>query len=116
MNIATVITAFCSISFLMIGADKFLGFIEPPCSVMNNFSPLVWRGIGVLQLAGSILIWIPSLKKYIAGFFVVFMLGVSTYHLINNTTDIGGAVGIAVLLGLLVWNPRFIRGKDAALN
>ena len=96
----------------MIGADKFLFFIEPPCSVMNTISPTVWKLLGVLQIAGGILLWLPTFKKYVAGFFILFMLFFTIFHIVENTYDVGGAVFIAFLLGLLVWNPAVLKGKE----
>lgn len=95
----------------MVGADKFLDFLEPPCSLMNNISPIVWKGIGILQIAGGILLWFPKFKRYVAGFFFLFMLTFTAYHLIENTYDIGGSSFMAILLGLLLWNPDFLNGK-----
>jgi len=112
MNITTIITAICSLLFLMIGLDKFLHFMEPPCSLMGNISPMVWKGLGILQLAGGVLIWLPNFRRYVAGFFVAFMLFFTVYHLIEGTYDIGGSIFIGVLLSLLVWNPAFIRPKS----
>jgi len=40
------------------------------------------------------------------------MIGFTLYHLVNNTFDIGGSVFMAVILAVIVWNPRFIRGRD----
>lgn len=111
MNLTTIITAICSLMFLMIGADKFLSFLEPPCSLEANISPIIWQVLGVLQLAAGILIWQPKFRKHIAGFFAVFMLVFSSIHLSQQTYDIGGAAFMAVLLGLLAWNPSFLRGK-----
>ncbi len=113
MNIANVITAICSLLFIMIGADKFLFFMDPPCSLTNSIPTIVWKILGVMQLAGGVLIWLPSYRKYVSGFFVVFMLFFTAVHLINNTYDVGGALSMAVLLGLLTWNPIFIRGKNS---
>ena len=112
MNIKNVILAFCSFSFFMIGADKFLAFIEPPCSMMANVSPTIWKTLGVLQFAAGILIWFPKVRKYVAGFFSIFMIGFTIYHLLESTYDIGGAAFMAVLLGLLVWNPSFLSGRN----
>lgn len=111
MNIRNVIIAIISLLFFMIGSDKFLSFLEPPCSLMNNIPPTAWKTLGVLQLAAGILIWLPKFRKHIIGFFFVFMLVFSTIHLINNTYDVGGAAFMAILLGLLVWNPVFLKGK-----
>ncbi len=74
MNLKTIITAICSLLFLMIGADKFLLFLEPPCTMMNHISPIVWKALGGLQLAAGVLIWFPKFRKHIAGFFAIFML------------------------------------------
>lgn len=96
----------------MIGADKFLVFLEPPCSLMSSISPLVWKLLGVLQLAGGILVWFPKFRKPVAVFFMIFMLFFTLYHLVESTYDIGGSSFMAVMLGLLVWNPSFLRGKN----
>ncbi len=96
--------------FLSIGADKFLNFLEPPCSMMDHISPFIWMLFGVTQIIAGILIWFPKFKKPVATFFTVFMLTFSIVHLINNTYDIGGSVFMAVLLGLLAWNPTFLKG------
>lgn len=113
MNLTNVITAICSLLFLSIGADKFLSFLEPPCSMESSISPMVWRGLGVLQIISGILIWLPKYRKYVAGFFAVFMVIFTIVHLVNNTYDIGGSAFMAVLLALLAWNPSFIKGKSA---
>ena len=112
MNITNIITAICSLLFFMIGADKFFSFLEPPCSLMNSVPAIAWTILGVLQLAAGILIWLPNYRKHVAGFFMVFMIVFSIIHLLENTFDIGGAASMAVLLGLLVWNPAFLRGRD----
>lgn len=111
MNIKNIIVAICSILFLMIGVDKFISFMEPPCSLMTEVSPIVWKLLGVLQIAAGILIWLPKYRKYVTGFFFVFMIIFIIVHLVENTYDIGGAAFMAVLLGLLVWDPGFLRGK-----
>ncbi len=85
--------------------------MEPPCTMMASIQPTIWKAIGVLQIAGGILIWLPKYRKYVAGFFVVFMLSFTMIHLVNNTYDVGGAVFMAVLLGLLLWNPGFLGSK-----
>jgi len=69
-----------------------------------------------LQMIAGALIWFPRLKRYIAGFFTVFMLVFIIYHLFESTYDIGGAAFMAVMLGLLVWNPSFLKGKNKAKN
>jgi len=108
MNIKNVIVAICSLLFLMVGADKFLFFLEPPCSLMGEISPTIWKALGVMQLAAAILIWLPKFRNYITGFFTVFMLVFTVVHLTQGTYDVGGAAFMAVLLGLLAWNPGFL--------
>lgn len=114
MNLSNIIAGMCSALFLMVGADKFLAFLEPPCSLMGNISPIVWKLIGVLQILAAVLIILPKYRKPVAGFFCVFMIVFSIVHLTQNTSDIGGSAFMAVLLGILVWNPSFIRGKQTA--
>lgn len=111
MNLTKIVTTICSLLFLMVGADKFLNFLEPPCSMMDSISPTVWSVFGVLQLAAGILIWLPKYRKPVAGFFTVFMLVFTIVHLVNGTYDIGGAASMAVLLALLTWNPDFMNRK-----
>jgi len=112
MNISSIVTGICSLLFFMIGADKFLNFLEPQCSFMDTIHPTVWSILGVLQIAGGILIWIPKFRKYVAGFFFLFMTFFIVYHLMHNTNDIGGAVTMAILLGIISWDPSFKRGKQ----
>lgn len=112
MNVVNVLTAICSLMFFMIGADKFLAFMDPPCSLETTIAPIIWKGMGVLQLIGGVLIWIPKFRKFVAGFFIAYMLFFTGYHLMLNTYDVGGAVFIAVLLGIILWNPSFLRGKN----
>ena len=109
MNKTNVITAICSLLFILVGVDKFVGFMEPPCSLMNRFSPGVWKLLGGLQCAAGIFIWVPKFRKYVSGAFAIFMLVIIIFHLTENTYDIGGAVFMAILLGLLAWNPGFLR-------
>lgn len=92
----------------MIGFDKFLSFLEPPCSLEDNIPNLVWSTLGVLQIAAGILIWLPKYRRYVVGFFFIFMLFFTAVHLFQNTYDIGGAAFMAGLLGLLLWNPSFL--------
>ena len=111
MKIGNVITAVCSLLFLMIGADKFLAFMEPPCSLMDSIPPALWKLLGVLEFAAGVLIWLPKFRRYVAGLFLVLMLVFIVVHLMAGTSDIGGAAFMAILLGILVWNPRFLWGK-----
>lgn len=112
MNITNMLVAICSVLFLMIGADKFFIFMEPPCSLMNSVPQTIWKLLGVLQLVSALLIWSPKFRKYIVGFFFVFMIVFVIVHLVEGTYDIGGAVFMATILGLLVWNPDFIKGRQ----
>ena len=101
MNLTKVLTAIGSLFFLMIGFDKFLSFLEPPCSLENSISPIIWQVLGGLQLASGLLIWLPKFRKHVAGFWAVFMLVFTIVHLTQNTYDIGGAAFMALLLGVL---------------
>jgi len=75
---------------------------------MNYFPSAVWYLIGVLQMICGIFIWMPRFRKYVVGFFFIFMLIFTIVHISQNTTDVGGSIFMAILLGLLVWNPSFI--------
>lgn len=114
--IRKILTAFVSFSFFMIGADKFLNFLEPPCSMMDKIPPTIWSGIGVLQIAAGILIWFPKYRKTVAALFAMFMLTFTIIHLGNRTYDIGGSAVMAILLGLIAWDPPFLQGKNSSLS
>jgi len=106
-----IVVAICSFFFLLIGLDKFFSFMEPSCSLMDSVPVLVWKILGIIQLVSGILIWLPKYRRYVAGFFCVFMIVFILVHLAQQTYDIGGAAFMAVLLGLLVWEPKFMVGK-----
>lgn len=112
MNIANILAGMCTLLFFMIGADKFLGFLEPPCSLQDNISPIIWKGLGVTQILAGLLLWVPKFRKPVAGLFAVFMIVFVVIHLTQGTSDTGGAASMAIFLGLLNWNPSFIRGKN----
>lgn len=111
MNLTNVIVGISSILLFMVGVDKFLMFLDPPCSLQDGIPPAVWKVLGVLQIAGGILIWLPKFRRYVVGFFLLFMLFFIGVHLGKGTSDVGGALFMAILMALLVWNPSFIRGK-----
>lgn len=114
MNFSVILTAVASIMFLMVGVDKFLGFLEPPCSLQEAIPVMIWQGLGVLQILAGLLIWLPGMRRPVAGFFFLFMITFSIVHLTQQTYDIGGSMFMAVLLGLLLWNPSFITGKKSS--
>ncbi len=117
MKLINIAVGIASIMFLMIATDKFFPFIEPPCTLEANISPYIWKFLGVLQFSGAVLIWLPKFRKAIAGFFVLFMLFFTGVHLVNSTYDIGGAVFMASLMGLIIWNPAFLnRGRQLSKN
>lgn len=111
MIFKNIIIGICSLLFITIGADKFLNFLEPPCSMMDKISPIIWNMLGAIQILAGILIWSSKFRKYIVGFFAVFMIVFVVVHLSQGTSDVGGAIFMAVLLGLLSWNPSFLQGK-----
>jgi len=111
MHLDKIITGICTILFLMVGADKFLGFMEPPCSMEGHIPPLIWKTMGVLMIISAFLLWLPKYRKHLAGFWAVYMIVFVLVHLTQSTYDVAGAISMAVLLGVLVWNPSFIGGK-----
>jgi hypothetical protein len=106
-----IIIGFCSFFFLLIGIDKFMSILEAGCSLQHEIPGPVWKVLGVIQLFSAFLIWSSKYRKYIAGFFFVFMLIFIAVHLSQQTYDIGGAALMAVLLGVLVWNPSFLSAR-----
>jgi len=111
MNITNILVAIASILFFMIGTDKFLYFLQPPCSLQDSIPGIIWFILGGMQLSAAVMIWLPRHRWYIAGFFLIVMIIFTIIHLANGTYDIGGSTFMAVILGLLVWNPEFIRRK-----
>lgn len=109
--ITKILTGLFSLMLLMVGADKFLNFLEPPCSLMDTLPSTVWSLLGVIQILGGLLVWSPKIKKPILVFFLFFMLGFTIYHLTQSTYDIGGSSFMAVLCGILLWDPSFMSGK-----
>lgn len=103
--------AIASLLFAMIGADKFLNFLEPPCSLSEAIPYWLWMFFGVLQLAAAVLIWLPGYRRAVALFFMLFMAFFTLVHLSQGQTDIGGSSFMAVLLALIAWNPRFLGGR-----
>lgn len=110
--ILKILVGFCSLMFLMIGADKFLSFLQPPCSLESSIPSVIWSILGVLQIASAILLWLPKYRKHVAGFFSVFMLVFTLVHLSQGTYDIGGSAFMSLLLGLITWNPSFLSGRS----
>jgi len=95
----------------MVGADKFLSFLKPPCSLETAVPIIIWQALGAMQIVSGVLIWLPKFRRYVVGFFFVFMLIFTIVHISQATYDIGGSAFMAVLLGLLLWNPSFINRK-----
>ncbi|RNC86373.1 MAG: hypothetical protein ED556_08760 [Winogradskyella sp.] len=111
MNILKLLIAICSVLFLLVGFDKFVPLMEPQCSLKGQISPILWRLLGGLQLAAGILIWSSKLRKYVAGFFIPVLIFFTAYHLKADTYDIGGSIFMAILLGIILWNPEFLKVK-----
>ncbi len=111
MNLEKIVVGIVSLLLLMIGVDKFLGFLEPPCTVMEDIPVGIWKAIGVVQVIAAFLIWQPKFRRSIAGIFLALMIFFIVKHLMSDTTDIGGAVFMGVLCALLLWSPSFLRGK-----
>lgn len=114
MLFSKILTAICSFFFFMLAADKFLNFLDPPCSLMNQVPAALWTTLGILYPIAGVLIWFPKFRRPVAGIFMVLMIGFSLYHLSQSTYDIGGSSFFAILLALLVWNPSFLRSKRNA--
>jgi len=104
MNINKVIVAIFSLLLIMVGIDKFFPYL-PPCSLLADVNPMVWRGVGVLQLTAGLLVWNKKFSKPIA----LIMLGVMIYfiirHLVDKSLDIGGAAFMAVLAINIIADP-----------
>ncbi len=111
MNVENILFVLLSLLLIGVGFDKFHPFLEPPCSLEAKMPVLAWKSIGIMQLIIAILVWQKKIRQYLLGFFLVFMLFIIGVHLLTNTYDIGGALCMAGLSGLLVWKPKFIKVK-----
>ncbi len=109
MNGIRIITSLISISFIIIGADKFLHFIEPPCSLMSAIHPIIWKSIGIVQIIAGVLIWAPKYERFIVGFFCVFKGVFSLVHLSLGTYDVAGSLFLFALLAVLIWKPEVLK-------
>lgn len=116
MNPLKIIVAISSILFIMIGIDKFYPFMEPSCSLMTDIHPALWKGLGILDLLAGILIWLPKYRRPVSAVFFILMLVFIVIHLTHNTYDIGGAAFMAILMGLLLWNPAFLKAQSGSKN
>lgn len=107
-----IVTGILSVLLIMVGADKFLAFLTPPCSLMTDVPPLLWKFIGVVQILSAILVWNPKFRKNIAWLLLGLMVYFSVRHLAEGTSDIGGAVFLGVICILMIWSPGFLRPKS----
>jgi len=104
----TILKVITSLMFFVLAADKFLHFLKPPCSLEETFSQNVWMMIGYVYIAAASLLWHKKIGKRVAIIFAVVMIAFSIWHLVNDTYDIGGALFMALLLGLIAWKPEFL--------
>ncbi len=107
MTFDKIITAVFSLLMFMIGVDKFMAFLTP-CNIMASIPTTLWHIIGVLQIAAAFLIWLPRFRKIVAGFFLCLMIYFIVRHLMEGTYDIGGAVFLGLICGLLLRNGKTI--------
>lgn len=95
----------------MIGVDKFQSFLTP-CGLLDSIPSVSLKIIGVIQILGGFLVWIPTFRKPIASFILGLMIFFIGWHLIDGTYDIGGAVFLGVLSVLLMKTPSLLSSKS----
>ena len=105
MRINQILTAIFSIMLVMIGVDKFFGFLQPACTLQSDINPIVWKAIGIIQISFGILAWNIKWRKSVAWMILGLMIYFSIRHLTAGTNDIGGAVFMGVLAIMIIWNP-----------
>lgn len=91
---------------LLIGVDKFLMFLEE-CTLQAGTSPTLWKITGVLQiLIGLSILFNKGMNIALILALVIFSSAIYS-HVSIETTDIGGAIFLAMqtilLLGLNVF-------------
>lgn len=104
MYINQIITGLFSIMLLMIGLDKFLVFLEQ-CSLFSSINPTTLKVIGITQILMGISVWNVKWRSSVAWLILGLMVYFIIRHIVEGTYDIGGAVFMALISILIIWDP-----------
>ncbi len=105
-NLGWLLTAMVSFMLGMSGISKVIGTEE----MVNNFTTMnllpYLALLGVVEVAGVVLLIIPKMSKYGAVLLSSFLSGAVAIHL----SMMGGAgVLVPIILGIMVWAAYYLR-------
>jgi uncharacterized membrane protein YphA (DoxX/SURF4 family) len=105
-NLGWLLTAMVSFMLGMSGISKVIGTEE----MVNNFTAMnllpYLALLGVVEVAGVVLLIIPKMSKYGAVLLSSFLSGAVAIHL----SMMGGAgVLVPIILGIMVWAAYYLR-------
>ena len=105
-NLGWLLTAVVSFMLGMSGISKVIGTEE----MVNNFTTMnllpYLALLGVVEVAGVVLLIIPKMSKYGAVLLSSFLSGAVAIHL----SMMGGAgVLVPIILGIMVWAAYYLR-------
>ena len=105
-NLGWLLTAVVSFMLGMSGISKVIGTEE----MVNNFTTMnllpYLALLGVVEVAGVVLLIIPKMSKYGAVLLSSFLSGAVAIHL----SLMGGAgVLVPIILGIMVWAAYYLR-------
>ncbi len=108
----TAVGTLLGLWFLLAGSQKFLS--RPAFEAMfGDFGLPMWSVpvIGVLELIGAVLVFIPRSAMYGAGVIATVMVGATSCHLLTGAGSPVGAI-VALLMAAFVAIVRFraVRG------
>ncbi len=103
---ATVVGTLLGLWFLLAGSQKFLSRAAFE-DMFNDFGLPLWSVpvIGILELLGAVLVFIPRTAMYGAGVIVTVMLGATSCHLLTGAGSPVGAI-VALLMAAFVAGVR----------
>lgn len=96
-NLKKYLEYFIALNLIILGIDKFIGFIPESCSLMGVGSSLMWKLTGVIEILLGVLLFLGRYTNFILGFIIGLMLWAILMHIVNGTYDIGGAIFLAIL-------------------
>ena len=107
----TVVGTLLGLWFLLAGSQKFLSRAAFE-SMFADFGLPLWSVpvIGVLELAGAVLVFIPRTAMYGAALIAAVMVGATSCHLLTGAGSPAGAI-VALLMATFVGGLRF-RGSS----
>ena len=110
----TAVGTLLGLWFLLAGSQKFLARAAFE-RMFADFGLPLWAVpvIGVFELTGAVLVFIPRTAMYGAGVIVAVMVGATSCHLLTGTGSPIGAI-VALLMATFVAGVRFRTGRPSS--